>query len=1047
MCPASEVIELVTTCSLMTTVFKDFPGHMKRLLTCTFILTGLTATLQAAPIPKLFNTGVNDAGAALGPNTVDPHYEIVEIPEFVVVSSNAFTLSPGFPVGPWIAESPLSRWIAPMANQSTGSAAGNYIYRTTFDLTGFDPTKASITGRWVSDNGGMDIVINGVSLGLTNPGNFDNWTDANAFTITTDFVAGTNTLDFVVNNAGTDINPTGLRVEMRGTVELPDEAPSIVVQPTGSTVVLGEDIQLSVTANGTPPLTYRWKRNGTDVPGATDATFVITGSTLAQAGDYTVTVKNAFGEQTSALVKVAVLEPVPGLFNTGVDDTGTVLEDGAIDPHYKLVVNPDSASTDAIVHDSSVFPIVSGPWLANSDLSKWIGPQFDTVAAAGGDYGYRISFNLGDFDPTTVMVTGSWATDNPGTDILVNGASSGVQNTAGFGALTRFTVSSGFISGTNTLEFRVRNDAAGYTGLRVEGLRAGANKKTSTGTEPVRIVAQPQGGILFVGDRLTLNVVADGTAPISYQWRKDGQDLAGQTQASLVVDSVAAANAGSYSVRVSNAGGGVDSSVATITILQPIAGLFNTGVDASGNPLEDGAVDSHYQLSTNAHNPDSLEAVVEDSTVFPIVAGPWIANNTASKWIGPQFDPNGAGGDYAYRTSFTIEGIDPATVRLIGQWATDNVGTDILVNGTSTGLQNSAQFGGFTSFTITNGFKTGLNTIEFVVNNAGADANPTGLRVEGLRAGGQPSGQGGTGIQLASVINRGVAISLAWTGGTPPFLVQRKSKVTDTNWFDVITTSDREVTLPKEGETGFFRIQDQTTRTVQAFTALINGASENPAVETAGNGIATLALEGTNLRYSVSYSQLSGNATAGHIHGSANALNNAGVMVPFTGPFGSAGVITGTATLTPEQLTALRSGMTYVNLHTAAHGGGEVRGQIVPLQLRTALTGAAEVPPVTTSATANAVITLIGTEAFFDIDYDQLSSNATAAHLHGPAEATATAPPIIPFPNPTGTAGAIQSSARLTGQQLVDLLTGKTYLNIHTANHGGGELRGQVVLP
>jgi hypothetical protein len=67
----------------------------------------------------------------------------------------------------------------------------------------------------------MDILINGVSLGLANPGNFGERSAANEFSIASGFIDGVNALDFVVNNAGDGINPTGLRVEMIGTVELP----------------------------------------------------------------------------------------------------------------------------------------------------------------------------------------------------------------------------------------------------------------------------------------------------------------------------------------------------------------------------------------------------------------------------------------------------------------------------------------------------------------------------------------------------------------------------------------------------------------------------------------------------------------------------------------------------------------------------------------------------------------------------------------------------------------------------------------------------------
>jgi len=165
------------------------------------------------------------------------------------------------------------------------------------------------------------------------------------------------------------------------------------------------------------------------------------------------------------------------------------------------------------------------------------------------------------------------------------------------------------------------------------------------------------------------------------------------------------------------------------------------------------------------------------------------------------------------------------------------------------------------------------------------------------------------------------------------------------------------------------------------------------------------------------------------------------------GTFGSAAVVAGSATLTAEQITALKSGRTYVNFHTAANGGGEIRGQVTPLQSRAKLTGAAEVPAITTTATGNATVTLIGNQAFFEISYAGLSSDPTAVHLHGPGEATQVAAPIIPLTTPTGVSGSIQGTALLTPQQLVHVLTGLTYLNIHTKNHGGGEIRGQVMLP
>jgi len=168
---------------------------------------------------------------------------------------------------------------------------------------------------------------------------------------------------------------------------------------------------------------------------------------------------------------LTALKPIPGLFNTGVDDNGVPLPNGpaTLDPHYTIIAGPAGLGP-AHLEDETAFPIVSGPWLANSPTSKWIAPQFNTSGAPGGVYDYELLFDLTGFDPATAYVTGSWATDNPGLDILLNGASTG-QTSGGFGALTPFTLASGFVDGVNSLVFRVRNNGTGYTGLRVEGIQ------------------------------------------------------------------------------------------------------------------------------------------------------------------------------------------------------------------------------------------------------------------------------------------------------------------------------------------------------------------------------------------------------------------------------------------------------------------------------------------------------------------------------------------------------------------------------------------------
>jgi CHRD domain len=116
------------------------------------------------------------------------------------------------------------------------------------------------------------------------------------------------------------------------------------------------------------------------------------------------------------------------------------------------------------------------------------------------------------------------------------------------------------------------------------------------------------------------------------------------------------------------------------------------------------------------------------------------------------------------------------------------------------------------------------------------------------------------------------------------------------------------------------------------FKADLSGASEVPPVTGPGSGSAMASLDTASktLTWTVTYSGLSGPVTAGHIHGPAAPGANAGVLVPFSGNLTSP--IKGSATLTDAQISDLEAGRTYVNLHTAAHPSGELRGQLVRAQ-------------------------------------------------------------------------------------------------------------------
>lgn len=177
------------------------------------LLTTAATTAFAAPIPGLFNTGVDNNGAALGGGMIDPHYALIESADPAYPGPNAVVASV-IPSGFWLPNSGLSMWISPAADENypdygTAHPDGNYVYRLSFDLTGFNPATAQLSARWGVDNSG-DVFLNGNDV-YAGTSSYDPLFD---FSITSGFIAGVNHLDFAVYNyPWGGANPTGLRVE------------------------------------------------------------------------------------------------------------------------------------------------------------------------------------------------------------------------------------------------------------------------------------------------------------------------------------------------------------------------------------------------------------------------------------------------------------------------------------------------------------------------------------------------------------------------------------------------------------------------------------------------------------------------------------------------------------------------------------------------------------------------------------------------------------------------------------------------------------------
>jgi len=156
---------------------------------------------------------------------------------------------------------------------------------------------------------------------------------------------------------------------------------------------------------------------------------------------------------------------VPTVFSTGVDASGAVIKQGTLnDPHYTLTVVPSGAPSTIQIGESSA----SNYWTGAIGKSAWIGPSGGRDATQPkGSYGFKTTFDLTGYDPTTMQISGQIAGDDQ-VAIQLNSAARVTTNVS-YGTTTTFSLSkdSGFISGINVLTFYV-NNTGGATGLRVD---------------------------------------------------------------------------------------------------------------------------------------------------------------------------------------------------------------------------------------------------------------------------------------------------------------------------------------------------------------------------------------------------------------------------------------------------------------------------------------------------------------------------------------------------------------------------------------------------
>jgi hypothetical protein len=278
-----------------------------------------------------------------------------------------------YPIGAaWLTNDANSQWISPQTDESVGDAAGLYTYRTTLDLTGYDPTSVTLTLQVAVADELSAVRLNGVGLGLSASGS----SGFTTLSIGGPFQAGVNTLDFVVNNAGTTPNPSGLRVAFSFA-----GPPSLVDLPAWRATA-----QQRQAWEGS--LEARINEDNSLVAGLQAVVDRTEQQTLTELRD--------------ALVEAASCEAaIPSLYSTGTAFRGAPDGEVFVDLEWTITSLPSGTSSVAYVSSPP-----NAAWMSSGSASRWVSPSADESNGkdATGNYTYQTTFDLSLFGPSTVQI-------------------------------------------------------------------------------------------------------------------------------------------------------------------------------------------------------------------------------------------------------------------------------------------------------------------------------------------------------------------------------------------------------------------------------------------------------------------------------------------------------------------------------------------------------------------------------------------------------------------------------------------------------------------
>ena len=391
-------------------------------------------------------------------------------------------------------------------------------------------------------------------------------------------------------------------------------APVITAQPASVAVSAGQPAIFSVSASGTQPLTYQWLRGGANIAGATSASYSLSATALTDNGaQFGVTVSNAGGDVSSSIATLTVnviaplitAQPASVTVSAGQPATFSVAAGGSLPLSYQWQRGGSNIAGAAAASYT----------LPNTALTD-SGAQFDVVVtnAGGAATSSMATLTVNAVAPAIVsqpqpqsVAAGSAATFSVGATgtppLSYQWKKNGTPIT-GANSSSYTTPALGIADSGSTFSVVVSNPTSSV---------ATSNAATVTVT-PVAasIVTQPVSQTVLSGNTATFSVVASGTAPLSYQWQKNGGNIAGATSSSYTTPPVGAADSGSaFTVVVSNAASSAaTSNAATLTVTsiapvitgQPQSQTVAVGATATFSVTATGSAPLSYQWQKNGGN-------------------------------------------------------------------------------------------------------------------------------------------------------------------------------------------------------------------------------------------------------------------------------------------------------------------------------------------------------------------------------------------------------------------------------------------------------------